>query len=261
MSKFVHILLITIYVAVIVCSIAFPAYYGLSFYSQPILERPFDANYELLKPSGVIGHGYGIAGTLLILSGITIYTLRKRWKFLANLGRLKYWLEFHIFLCTWGTILVIYHTTFKFGGIISVGFWSLILVWLSGLVGRFIYLQIPRTLEGREYSQQELDNERESINIELQNKYGINISQLGGGRVSSLRIRLLSQRISKKEAWAVRKLILKERILNRKMKDLTKMHKLFNAWHYIHLPFSSIMLVIMIIHVCVTLFFGYKWIF
>lgn len=261
MSKLAHGLLITIYTIIILCFLAFPAYYGQDFYLQPVSERPFHMSYELLKPSGVIGHGYGIIGTLLILSGITIYTLRKRWKALANIGRLKYWLEFHIFLCTLGTILVVYHTTFKFGGIISVGFWSLVLVWLSGLAGRFFYLQIPRSIEGREYSQQELDAEKELINNELIEKYGINISQIGNGRISSLRIRLLSQKISKKEVWKVRKLILRERILIRKMKDLAKMQKLFNVWHYIHLPFSSIMLVIMIIHVCVTLFFGYKWIF
>lgn len=261
MSKFVHILLISIYTAVIICSVVFPAYYGKNYYAQPILERPFEANYELLKPSGIIGHAYGIVGTLLILSGITIYTLRKRWKYLSNLGRLKYWLEFHIFLCTLGTTLVVYHTTFKFGGIISVGFWSLALVWLSGLAGRFFYLQIPRSIEGREFSQQELDAERESISNELQNKYGVNFSQISEGRISSIRIRSLSQKISNKEVWAVRKLILKERILNKKMKDLAKMQKLFNAWHYIHLPFSSIMLVIMVLHVCVSLFFGYKWIF
>ena len=39
------------------------------------------------------------------------------------------------------------------------------------------------------------------------------------------------------------------------------MQKLFRYWHIAHLPFALIMLIIMVIHVGVTLAFGYKWIF
>jgi len=39
------------------------------------------------------------------------------------------------------------------------------------------------------------------------------------------------------------------------------MQQLFKYWHVAHLPFAIIMLIILIIHVGVTLTFGYKWIF
>ncbi len=138
MSKITHTIIITVYLSIILYSILFLIFYGQSFYITSISERPFHLQYELLKPSGYLGHGLGIFGTLLILLGMIIYIVRKRWKKVAELGRLKYWLEFHIFLCTIGTVLVVFHTTFKFGGIISVGFWVLILVWISGVVGRFL---------------------------------------------------------------------------------------------------------------------------
>ena len=76
---------------------------------------------------------------------------------------LKHWLEFHIFLCTVGPILVLYHTSFKFGGIVSVSFWSMVLVVLSGIVGRFIYIQIPRTIQGKEIDMQDLISMREDL--------------------------------------------------------------------------------------------------
>ena len=55
-------------------------------------------------------------------------------------------------------------------------------------------------------------------------------------------------------------LIKKERVLSRKIKSLNTMQKYFKYWHVAHLPFALIMLIIVVIHVIVTLAFGYKWI-
>jgi hypothetical protein len=105
-----------------------------------------------LKPSGVLGHGFGIIGSLMIVIGVVTYMTRKRYRFLSRLGILKHWLEFHIFLCTLGPVLVLFHTAYKFGGLVAISFWSMVAVFLSGIAGRFIYLQIPRTIEGQELS-------------------------------------------------------------------------------------------------------------
>jgi hypothetical protein len=50
-------------------------------------------------------------------------------------------------------------------------------------------------------------------------------------------------------------------ILTRRIGMLRSMQKLFKYWHIAHLPFAIIMLVIMLIHVSVTVLFGYTWIF
>jgi hypothetical protein len=39
------------------------------------------------------------------------------------------------------------------------------------------------------------------------------------------------------------------------------MKNIFKYWHVAHLPFAIVMLTIMVIHVVVTIVFGYKWIF
>ena len=49
--------------------------------------------------------------------------------------------------------------------------------------------------------------------------------------------------------------------LNRKIDRLDTMQNLFKYWHVAHLPFALVMLIIMIIHVAVTIAFGYRWIF
>ena len=109
---------------------------GYQYYTTPLEERFFSPDHVMLKPSGAWGHGFGIIGTLMMIVGVGVYMIRKRYRKFFNLGYLKHWLEFHIFLCSVGPVLVLYHTAFKFGGIVSVSFWSMVLVVLSGVVGR-----------------------------------------------------------------------------------------------------------------------------
>jgi len=224
MNRYLHTALITFYFMVTLTALAVLIYIGRSYYNLPIEERFFHPMYGMLKPSGYLGHGFGIVGTLLILIGLFSYMARKHLRIFWGWGLLKYWLEFHIFLCTLGTELVVFHTTFKFGGIISIGFWSLMIVWFSGLIGRFIYIQIPRTIDGRMLSMQEVQEKIE--NLEADHK---------------------DEKLLKK--------------LKRHIKGLERMKRIFNRWHYAHLPFALIMLLIMVIHVSVVLYLGYKWIF
>lgn len=259
MTQFVHRLSITLYFLIILITMGILVYVGLSFYSLPIEERFYHPQYELLKPSGLWGHGLGVIGTLIILIGIFGYIARKRLHVLSRVGVLKYWLEFHIFLCTLGPVMVLFHTSFKFGGIVSVGFWSMAIVWASGVIGRFIYLQIPRTIEGRELSLHEVQEIKNKMDTELLEKYDIDFSEIKTS--TSLKTKLISNNISKIDFNKVRKLMRNQRIMVYRIERLERMQTLFKYWHVAHLPFAFIMLVIMVIHVIVVLTFGYKWIF
>jgi hypothetical protein len=113
---------ITVFVAV------YLAFFGANYYQTALEQRFFHEQNELLKPSGFIGHGFGVIGSLLIVVGVFGYMARKRFRRFSRWGYLKYWLEFHIFLCSLGPVLVLYHTAFKFGGIVAVSFWSMVAV-------------------------------------------------------------------------------------------------------------------------------------
>jgi hypothetical protein len=264
---------------------------GYGYYSKPLEERFFDTQHTLLKPSGDWGHGFGIIGTLMMILGVSIYMIRKRVKWLFNLGYLKHWLELHIFLCTVGPILVLYHTAFKFGGIVSVSFWSMVLVVLSGVIGRFIYVQIPRTIQGQEMGISALNDLRENLESKViraidfdpvtLNKYKV-ITSTERYRAFSIvqavlyipydyfKIRSILRKIKKELKKAgipkvVRKDIANsakiEIVLTRRIGLLRIFHKLFRYWHIAHLPFAIAMFVIMLVHVGVTIVFGYTWIF
>jgi len=286
MSKTSHTIFIFFMTFIVILVTVALIYIGNSYYNTSLEERFYHIDHKLLKPSGIFGHGLGIVGSLLILIGVSIYMLRKRVKAFSRFGLLKHWLEFHIFLCTLGTLLVIFHTAFKFGGLVSISFWSMIIVFTSGVIGRFIYIQIPRTIEGRELSLGEVRALKNDVAGDIKNNYGLNnesyevivksmnksentrqkrnfISQYFYDRNSLQSIRgiLKINQLSKVERKEVLRLVKNEISLNSKISRLLTMQKLFGYWHVAHLPFAIIMLIIMIIHVIVTLTLGYRWIF
>ena len=113
MSPLVHRIYIATLVSIVVLTTFFLLYVGIPYYNTPIEERFYHADHNWFKPSGVFGHGLGIVGTLMVLIGVFGYMAKKKYRSWARLGRLKYWLEFHIFLCTLGPVLILFHTAFK----------------------------------------------------------------------------------------------------------------------------------------------------
>jgi len=291
MNKTLHRLYIGLFFLIGISVTILLAINGYSYYSTSIEERFFHPSHNTLKPSGDWGHGFGIIGSLMMILGVSIYMIRKRSRLFFNVGYLKHWLELHIFLCTVGPILVLYHTAFKFGGIVSISFWSMVLVVLSGVVGRFIYIQIPRTIQGRELDISELVKMRNEISDKLSSEIIFDKSLLDEFSVlttpdrykklnlinsvsffikDALRIRKFKKRvithlkkagISKFRFKEIKRLIEAELILTRRIGLLRTMQKFFHYWHVAHLPFAIIMFIIMIVHIIVTIIFGYKWIF
>ena len=291
MNKALHKIYVGLFLIVGISVTILLAIYGFDYYTTPLEERFFNPTHNLLKPSGALGHGFGIIGTLMMIIGVSVYMIRKRYRKFFNIGYLKHWLEFHIFLCSVGPVLVLYHTAFKFGGIVSVSFWSMVLVVLSGVVGRFIYLQIPRTIQGQEISVNELNSIKEKLAIKVRSVLSEDSSTLSEfEKISSadryksfqlltavgffmrdyfdirrvmkllkMRIKLLG--IGKSEKDELINAVKSEILIARRIALLRTSQKLFHLWHIFHLPFAIAMFVIMVIHVAVTIIFGYKWIF
>ena len=294
MNKTLHSIYVSLFFVVTIAVTVLLAVDGYHYYRLPIELRVFSPQHAYLKSSGLIGHALGIVGTLMMIFGVAIYMIRKRVKMLLNFGYLKYWLELHIFLCTLGPILVLYHTSFKFGGIVAVSFWSMVAVVLSGVVGRFLYVQIPKTIQGQELSVNELNEISGDLTYMLGKKYntfnvddktiaqienisaGNNYSDKSAGvnillvikeyikmkiKLAKLKRQLSASGVKGKHLKEITNIIKSKIILNRRIGMLRSMQKLFKYWHIVHLPFAITMFVIMLIHVAVTITFGYRWIF
>lgn len=265
MSPKIHKLYIGFFVLITLIITIVIAVKGYSYYIYNVADRFHHPDYHTLKPSGFLGHGYGIVGTLLILFGISVYMIRKRVKRFSRIGVLKYWLEFHIFLCTLGPILILYHTSFKFGGIVSVSFWSMVAVVISGVIGRYIYLQIPRTIEGREMSLKEVNSVQSELKQRLVSDFGIEADLFndvpGQKRLSASDLKKELKRLDKKDIKKAVHFFKSANRLSYRIRRLERMQNLFRYWHVAHLPFALIMLIIMVIHVVITLLFGHRWVF
>jgi hypothetical protein len=264
------------------------ALHGCDYYLTPLSERPYHPQYDELKPTGYVGHWYGTAGSAMILVGVASYSSRKRLRLLSGVGKSRHFLEVHIFLCLLGALLVVFHTTFKLGGLVAVSFWSMVAVVLSGFVGRYLYVQIPRGIQGNVLSQAELEKERELLGQELIARLGVRadvlerldelakpprppaqMSLLESFRflvVNDLaRRRRLRHLISELQRTTgrplptrrLRFLATRRLLLTRRLVLLEQCRNLFHYWHVIHLPFTVVMFVILAIHVGVAVALGY----
>jgi hypothetical protein len=291
MSKKLHRLYVGSFFFIGISVVVLLSINGYTYYSTPVEERFFEEGHKMLKPGGTLGHGLGILGTFMMIFGVTIYMVRKRARMFFNWGYLKHWLEFHIFLCTVGPLLVLYHTSFKFGGIVAVSFWSMAAVVFSGVIGRFIYVQIPRTIQGKELDIKQLNEMSSDISnrisreisvgekitakidhlsdlnrykhITLGNSIAYIISDFWGLKHTLLALKkeMRQLHLPKMKVKEILSLTKSKLLLTRRIALLRTMQKLFKYWHIVHLPFAITMFVIMLVHVAVTIIFGYKWIF
>lgn len=279
----IHQIVILSLVIIVAITVSVLLYIGFDYYSIPLEERHFHPLNQSFKASGIVGHGLGIIGTFLIVFGVFSYMFRKRLRIFSRIGILKHWLEFHIFLCTLGPFLILFHTTFKFGGLVAVSFWSMVAVFLSGIIGRYIYLQIPRTIEGKELTLIDMEDQRAEMNKQLRQSVTLDesiyeiidhrrdhsVKNLGFWRkrreeraiLKKLRNELSSQAVPRKKSREIILIFKNQLTLKKRIERLVTMQRLFAYWHVAHLPFALIMLVVMIIHVVVAVTFGYKWIF
>ena len=262
---------------------------GWNYYLTPLAERPFREDYGTMKPSGNYSHGLGIVGSLMIIIGVTTYSTRKRVRRLWNIGRLSLWLEFHIFLCLLGPILVVYHTTFKAGGIASITLWTMLSVVASGVIGRFLYVQIPRNMKGAELTEQEIAGELDRLAAALlASPLGLSLIRMIDKEFENIAkpttlsetFSLLAhlERIKFTTRNKIREMISRSRVsgeladqlrsaatarasLVQKSLILNQVERLFYYWHVIHFPFSIIMFVTLAAHVAVVIALGYTWMF
>lgn len=145
-----RIRLFALYSAAIALIVALTVY-GFNYYTLDAAQRPLSPKHAVLKPSGTVGLNLGMLGLLMFLI-IFLYPLRKRWGWLGKQGNARHWLDIHVMLGISAPLIIAFHASFKFRGVAGMAFWIMSAVALSGIVGRYLYGQIPRSLSAAEMS-------------------------------------------------------------------------------------------------------------
>jgi len=289
-GRILNIFMVILYI-VSITAIVYFAVEGKDYYFLSLKERPHAEQHTDLKPGGLWGHGFGVVGTAMILL-LFLYSLRKRNAFGLRFGKIRTWLNVHIFFGIIGPLLITLHTAGKLNGLVSVSYFSMLAVMSSGIIGRYIFIQIPRDEEGHALALSSIDDRYDSLNKMLLKSYDIpedfinqiitkNQPDFDANRkgLSTLifllfddikrpfRFRKIKRSIKNNHpefppnaVYQIMILAKKKSLLHRRKIFLNAITGIFHLWHVVHKPFAWIMIIIMLVHVSITVLMGYKWV-
>ena len=117
-------------------------YKGWSFYALSLEDRVEHPDFRKLRPSGLLGNGYGWVAALLVVMNLS-YLVRRRLAG-SRLGSMRMWLDIHVFTGLTAATLVTFHSAFQLRTpIATISAASLGVVVLTGLIGRFLCSRSP----------------------------------------------------------------------------------------------------------------------
>jgi ABC-type multidrug transport system fused ATPase/permease subunit len=97
-----------------------------------------------------VGYWIGVVGAVMMLI-LLLYPLRKYFRFAHNWGNIRFWFWAHVVLGIFGPLLILLHSNFRTGSLnAAVALYSMIVVALSGVAGRFIFQRVNRGLLGEQ---------------------------------------------------------------------------------------------------------------
>jgi hypothetical protein len=99
----------------------------------------------------------GWLGTFL-LSIAVIYPFMRRIRWFRRISSNTMWFDFHMMAGTMGPAFILLHSALKLDTFPAIPFWCMWFAVISGIVGRYLYTQVPDLLNGREL--EELDHQR-----------------------------------------------------------------------------------------------------
>lgn len=264
---------------------------GAPYYLRPMAGRVRSPWHLWLKSSGYIGQSAGLLALALFLF-LWLYPLRKKFRWLAFTGAVARWLDAHVLAALALPLLVAVHAAWRFTGVIGLGFWSMMLVWVSGIVGRYIYARIPRGKAGVELTLDEITRRRAMLldQIALQSSLDrATVEQIlapapmpGRLGVWGTLKRMVADDFARRraerrlrKAWEARgprrrtadraiirsvlRLARQEIALAQQMRMLDATQAVFRYWHVLHRPVAIAALVAVLVHVAVVVALGATW--
>ena len=264
---------------------------GQPYYALAVAERVRHPFHPWLRPSGYVGQSAGIAA-LAIFILLWLYPLRKKLRWLAFTGAVARWLDVHVAAALVLPLLVTIHAGWHFGGVIGLGFWAMMIVWSSGVIGRYIYARIPRGRAGVELDRNEIAVERQRLLKQIASETELDVDLVertlatdappaGLGALATLRRMLADDRARRRAARRLRELCAvrgaggrgrqgrsvtravalarQEMALTQQARLLDATQDLFRYWHVVHRPVAIGALVAVLVHVGVVVAVGTTW--
>lgn len=266
---------------------------GAPYYLAPIAVRLRHPLHTWLRPSGYLGQALGLLAVVLFLF-LWLYPFRKKLGArISGLGTLAGWLEWHIAAGLFLPLVAATHAGWRFTGLIGVGYAAMFIVFLSGLIGRYLYAKIPRHKDGLELTRGEISAERQRLLFELTAETGLPPSEVRetlaqdgddlkpAGIVHAifrmfaddLARRRVARRLStlvkesdpssqprtRESLYRAASLARREVALAQQVRMLSTSQRVLAYWHVAHRPVAVTALIAVLIHVVVAISVGATW--
>lgn len=237
------------------------------------------------RPGDQLALWCGYIGTALMIIA-AVYPMMRRMKMFRFLASNTMWFDFHLMAGMVGPMFIVLHSAFKLDNWVASAFWTMVIVVISGVVGRYLYTQVPDLAHGREL--EELDHQRAFARLKqshpqavaeaeailqhhraqterIANNAGL-IGALWWIMMEDLRrpVRWFSRRHRLRRTSApkpvVRELIRRTGrmiLIDRRGVLVSRAQLLLHSWKKVHVPFTIIMVVISAVHIWDT--FEYWW--
>lgn len=212
-------------------------------------------------------------GTLGLLSMVVmlVYSIARRSRLLRRVARLSTWLHFHIFMGVQGVVFVFFHSLPLFlrlpsAHLLNPGVLNLLAcltVFASGIFGRYLFAQVPKTLGGRHMALKDVDAELATAAAGVPDEvvalwrdppdagsvFGLISADLS--RRSALRA-LRRAKLSKE----LRALATRRIRLARQRAVLKVGQRWFRSWIILHRPIAAALYVLSMVHIALALMFS-----
>ena len=237
-----------------------------------------------LESGALGGHLLGVIGFIFMLLTELLYSARKRAKRAGRWGKTETWLRFHIFTGLVGPYMVLLHTSWQFNGLAGAVTLLTMVIVVSGFTGRYIYTAVPRTLDGAELDQGDLEFQADyagsavktwlSDNPELSQSLpsGMFIlpsvqanvgSVLWGNRLSEMKyqrewrktIRQLKGVVDRKQIENLKMILARQRDLQYQKASIVTARRLLALWHTVHVPIGLALFTLAFTHVGAAVYY------
>ena len=221
----------------------------------------------------------GYVGTALMVLSMA-YPLQRRFGWFGKTATNQFWLDVHLMTGIVGPLFIVLHSAMRLTTWVSIPFWSMVAVVISGVIGRYLYTLVPSLtsrhdlaiLEHRraiteltaahpragDYAYQVM--EREAARAERSWEIGL-VPLLVWVMADDLRrtwtrrrdrrvlAKLADRRTARQLSRRIDRVVFYER-----RKELAPRGKaLLRSWKRVHIPFSLALLVTMLLHIAIAL--------
>ena len=264
---------------------------GAPYYLQGMGSRVRNPLHAWFRSGGTIGQSLGLLALASFLF-LWLYPLRKRVRALSHFGALPVWLRVHTMVGFFLPWLVALHAAWRFSGLAGLAFFAMLIVWTSGIVGRYLYRRIPRNQQGVELTLDQVASRRRELLLEISTRTGLSpqaieaatldrlapaanpgvmgtlrrfvaddwVRRRAVGDLERLAATSGKTRTQDRDAWKrILDLTRQQVALEQEARLLEATRRVFRHWHAAHLPVGITALLAVIVHVTVVIAVGATW--